>query len=161
MTNQSMREFLNISAALSDENRVRALLALRAGELCLCQITELLQLAPSTVSKHLSLLRQAGLVEARKQGRWMFYRIADPSHAALQWCVCCIACDPQVSDDQRRLKAILKQDPEDLCKRQGERRKCCSSAPATRAARKWPKDGLARLRAIRSSRTRPEPSPRA
>ena len=46
----SMREFLNITKALADENRVRTLLALRQGELCVCQITELLALAPSTVS---------------------------------------------------------------------------------------------------------------
>jgi ArsR family transcriptional regulator len=55
-----MREFMNITKALADENRVRTLLALRKGELCVCQTTEL-GLAPSTVSKHLSILYQAGL----------------------------------------------------------------------------------------------------
>ena len=58
-----MREFMNITGALADETRVRTLLALRKGELCVCQITELFGLAPSTVSKHLSLLFQAGLVD--------------------------------------------------------------------------------------------------
>jgi ArsR family transcriptional regulator len=61
-----MREFVNITKALSDSNRVRTLLALRKGELCVCQITELFGLAPSTISKHLSILAQAGLVESRK-----------------------------------------------------------------------------------------------
>ena len=70
-----MREFMNITGALGDETRVRTLLALRKGELCVCQITELFGLAPSTVSKHLSILYQAGLVEARKEGRWMYYRL--------------------------------------------------------------------------------------
>ena len=57
-----MREFMNITKALADENRVRALLALRKGELCVCQITELFGLAASTVSKHLfdSLPGRAG-----------------------------------------------------------------------------------------------------
>ncbi|GIW77819.1 MAG: hypothetical protein KatS3mg104_2882 [Phycisphaerae bacterium] len=50
------KPFLNITKALSDETRVRALLALREGELCLCQIIEMLGMAPSTVSKHMDLL---------------------------------------------------------------------------------------------------------
>ena len=68
-----MREFMSITKALADENRVRMLLALRDGELCVCQITELFGLAPSTISKHLSILYQAGLVESRKEGRWIYY----------------------------------------------------------------------------------------
>src|SRR5208282_6581214 len=70
-----MREFMAITKALSDPNRVRILLALRRGELCVCQITELFGFAPSTVSKHLSILHQAGLVESRKAERWVFYRL--------------------------------------------------------------------------------------
>lgn len=71
-----MEQFLAISKALGDENRVRTLLCLRDGELCLCQIVEVLSLAPSTVSKHVELLRQAGLVKRRKEGRWHFYKLA-------------------------------------------------------------------------------------
>ena len=63
-----MREFMKITKALADENRVRALLALRRGELCVCQITELFGLTASTVSKQLSILYQAGLVDSR--WRW-------------------------------------------------------------------------------------------
>lgn len=66
-----MFNFINITKALAEENRVRILLALEGRELCVCQIFELLDLAPSTVSKHLSILRQARLVEGRKEGRWM------------------------------------------------------------------------------------------
>ena len=51
------------------------LLALRGGELCVCQITELFGLAASTISKHLSILYQAGLVDSRKEGRWIFYAL--------------------------------------------------------------------------------------
>jgi ArsR family transcriptional regulator len=76
-----MKAFLDITAALSDPTRVRALLALREGELCLCQVIDLLGLAPSTVSKHMDLLHNAGLVERRKEGRWMYFRLPG-KHAA-------------------------------------------------------------------------------
>src|SRR5512136_2032622 len=69
----SMREVLAITNALADESRVRALIALTRGQLCVCQIAEFLQLAPSTVSRHLSILRQVVLVEYEKRGRWMYY----------------------------------------------------------------------------------------
>ena len=71
-----MWDFMAVTKALADENRVRMLLALQKQELCVCQIIELVKLAPSTVSKHMSILRAARLVDARKDGRWMFYRLA-------------------------------------------------------------------------------------
>ena len=64
-----MREFMSITRALADPNRVRMLLALQRGELCVCQITELFGLAFSTVSKHLSILQHAGLIQSRKSER--------------------------------------------------------------------------------------------
>jgi DNA-binding transcriptional ArsR family regulator len=141
----AMREILSIAGALADEGRVRALLALRGGELCVCQIVELLRLAPSTVSKHLSVLRQAGLVEARKQSRWMYYQIPRkpdaPVRRALDWVFEATRGQPETVQDQRRLKVILEEDPEELCRRQMGRSKCCSSAPATPAAARWPKVG--------------------
>ena len=72
-----MKEPLRVFGALSDENRLRMLLALRHGELCVCQLIELMGLSPSTVSKHLSILRDAGLLDSRKEGRWVYYRMAD------------------------------------------------------------------------------------
>ena len=85
-----MIEFLNITKALAEENRLRILMALKGEELCVCQLIELLELAPSTVSKHVSVLRQARLVEGRKDGRWIYYRRAGesaPSEAteAIAW----------------------------------------------------------------------------
>ncbi len=71
-----MTDLVNVARALADESRVRALLALRGGELCLCQIIELLGLAPSTVSKHMDVLFRAGLVERRKEGRWHYFQLA-------------------------------------------------------------------------------------
>ena len=118
-----MREILDIAKAMADGNRLRVLMALTSGELCVCQIVELLQLAPSTVSKHMSILRQARLVEGRKDGRWMYYRLPDrdapkAAREAVAWVRRSLAESPQAVQDQRRLQAILAMDPEDICKRQ-------------------------------------------
>lgn len=116
---------MNITRALADENRIRILLALRRGEVCVCQITELLGLAPSTVSKHLSILYQAGLVESRKEGRWMHYRLPDDGvpvavREAIDWVAKSLDGHPRVAEDRKALKRILKLDPAQLCKGQ-----CC------------------------------------
>ncbi len=63
--------------ALSDPNRVRVLKLLERGELCVCEIQNLLGLAQSTVSKHMKLLEDAGLVERNREGTWILYSLAD------------------------------------------------------------------------------------
>jgi ArsR family transcriptional regulator len=142
-----MREVLAITNALADESRVRALMALKRGQLCVCQIAELLQLAPSTVSKHLSILRQGGLVEAQKKGRWIYYSIPSRPDASvrrsLDWVQDALAEDVKIIEDARRLKGILKEDPEEICRRQLGKSKSCSSAPATPAEARWRKAGRA------------------
>ncbi|GMU20040.1 MAG: hypothetical protein AMXMBFR13_01410 [Phycisphaerae bacterium] len=146
-----MKELVAIAGALSDASRLRALAACLSGELCVCQITELLALAPSTVSKHLSILKQAGLLESRKEGRWMYYRLPDEPTPTVREALALVhrsmAEDRQSVADARRLKQILKLDPEALCQKQRADSACCSSAPATRAAARWPKGGLATSRA--------------
>lgn len=122
-----MLEILNITKALSDENRVRTLLMLTEGELCACQIIELLTLAPSTVSKHMSILRQAGLVEARKQGRWMHYSLAGKnaskeSQQVIRWVISNLENDPKIVEDRKRLQNLLKIDKGKLCRRQRKSR---------------------------------------
>ena len=126
-----MRDCMAISKALADEQRVRVLLALQRGELCVCQVVELLGLATSTsVSKHMSILKQARLVESRKEGRWMCcYRLAGDDapevvRQAMAWVADSLASDPQVLRDEKRLAAICTSDPHELCVAQesGERR---------------------------------------
>jgi ArsR family transcriptional regulator len=117
-----MREFMAITKALADENRVRMLLALRDGELCVCQITELFGLAPSTISKHLSILHQAGLAESRKSGRWMHYSLpgktaSTAARQAIRWAAEAVGKDPRVIADAKRLNEVLAINPEELCKR--------------------------------------------
>jgi len=71
-----MKDIIAIAKALSDENRVKALALLCNREICVCQIVAFLKLAPSTVSKHMSILKAAGLVISRKDERWQYYRLA-------------------------------------------------------------------------------------
>jgi ArsR family transcriptional regulator, arsenate/arsenite/antimonite-responsive transcriptional repressor len=118
-----MRDLMAALKALGDENRVRALVALGGGELCVCQIVELLGLAPSTVSKHMTILKQARLVDGRKEGRWMLYRLAtkDTSVEAkkLAALVSKLSADnPQMQEDANRLAQILKMDRDELCRKQ-------------------------------------------
>jgi len=118
-----MNDVLNITKALADGSRLRILMALRAGELCVCQLIELLALAPSTVSKHMSILRQAHLVEARKDGRWMYYRLADRGTAktvreALAWLQRHLGDTPEMAQDHKKLQKILRIDREVLCQKQ-------------------------------------------
>ena len=115
-----MHDFMSITKALADTNRVRILMSLKNRELCVCQIIELLGLAPSTVSKHLSILSQARLVEFRKTGRWIFYRLTDEDVStvvceALCWVQGSLQKDKLIKEDNNRLKTILKIDPEKLC----------------------------------------------
>jgi ArsR family transcriptional regulator, arsenate/arsenite/antimonite-responsive transcriptional repressor len=114
-----VREFLAITKALSDEMRVRALLALRQGELCLCQIIELLDLAPATVSKHMDMLVRAGLVERRKDGRWCYFRLASrqassAAQRALKWATDTLATDPLLERDAEALRKLRKVDLKEL-----------------------------------------------
>lgn len=116
-----MFNFMLITKALADENRVRVLFALKGRELCVCQIISFLGLAPSTVSKHMSILKQAGLVEDRKDGRWVYYRLAGDKtspevKAALVWVYQSLSKSEKIQQDIERLKEILKKDPKELCK---------------------------------------------
>jgi DNA-binding transcriptional ArsR family regulator len=118
-----MRELMAILKALADENRVRILLALRPEELCVCQIVAFLRLAPSTVSKHMAILKQARLVESRKEGRWVLYRLAQDRAATAAKQITdlvarLLADDPRAREDVKRLKQVLQQDRDALCRKQ-------------------------------------------
>ena len=118
-----MREFMAVTKALSDPNRVRVLLALEQGELCVCQITELFGFAPSTVSKHLSILHQAGLIVSRKTERWVYYRLPHkaapgPVRDALGWVHKSLSKTDEALADGKKLKKILATDLAEICRRQ-------------------------------------------
>ncbi|RPI06822.1 MAG: ArsR family transcriptional regulator [Ignavibacteriae bacterium] len=73
------REYVNIFKALSDPNRLRIVKMLAERELCMCEIREVLDLSNSTVSKHLTILRDAGLLLDTKDGKWVNFRLNDKS----------------------------------------------------------------------------------
>jgi ArsR family transcriptional regulator len=118
-----MRDFMAVTKALADPNRVRILLALRRGELCVCQITELFGLAFSTVSKHLSILHHAGLIQSRKTERWVYYRLPGSSapvavREALAWVKKSLAKTEEAAADAKKLNRVLKTGLAEICRRQ-------------------------------------------
>lgn len=65
-----------LSKALADQTRLRMLMLLAtAGELCVCELTEVLQLAQPKISRHLAILRESGLLQDRKAGLWVYYQV--------------------------------------------------------------------------------------
>ena len=114
-----MLKTLTIMKALSDENRIRALMMLKGGELCVCQIIEMLGLAPSSVSKHISILRQAGLVETRKEGRWVYYQRTDREAKTVReifdWLEKHLKDDKRILDDVKQLRRMQKMSKEQIC----------------------------------------------
>ncbi len=105
------REKVKIFKALSDSNRLRILKMLQSKPLCVCEITEILGLATSTVSKHLSILRDAGFLLEEKEGKWINYRLnARPEDERITsfltsldfW----IGDDEAILNDKKRLHSI-------------------------------------------------------
>lgn len=120
-----MRELLGITKALADSNRIRILAMLKAGELCVCQIVEVLGLAPSTVSTHLSILAGARLVDSRKSGRWVYYRLPDPSASetvrdCIDWVTDSLVDDTVVAADREKVARVISVCPEELCRAANE-----------------------------------------
>ncbi|MBU6411018.1 MAG: winged helix-turn-helix domain-containing protein [Verrucomicrobia bacterium] len=118
-----MIRFLAITRALADAHRVRILLALRRGELCVCQIGALFAFAPSTISKHLSILHHAGLIQSRKTERWVYYRLAGKPASgivreAIDWVHQSLGRTDEAAADAKTLKKILAADPAEIRRRQ-------------------------------------------
>ena len=101
MTIDPLHASVDSLKALAHPVRLRILSLLRGGELCVCQLTEVVGLAPSTVSEHLTLLRRAGAVVERKEGKWVFYALK--RGAAME--SLCQALWPQLEQDE-----VIKED---------------------------------------------------
>ena len=117
----ALRDFSGLARALGDQSRVRALIALKDHELCVCQLVELLGLASSTVSRHLAILSQAYLVDSRKQGRWVYYRRSGAEapaavQLALDWVDRSASDSPEAIEDHEKLESILACPVEELCR---------------------------------------------
>jgi ArsR family transcriptional regulator len=70
-----VQEFNNLGQAIADPTRVRILSALLRAELCVCELVDALEVSQSTLSSHLQVLRQIGMVSTRKEGRWVYYSL--------------------------------------------------------------------------------------
>ncbi|WP_035257026.1 ArsR/SmtB family transcription factor [Desulfatirhabdium butyrativorans] len=125
-----MERLLRITKALADGSRLRVVMMLaNHDELCVCQITELLNLAMPTVSRHMSVLQNAGLVKSRKDSRWVYYRLAEtfPSQC-MAWLQTELADAIEIEQDRKKLENILSYDLDELCKMQKKRRMCNARA---------------------------------
>jgi len=131
-----MRDFIRVMKALSDPNRVKTLKMLQHRVMCVCEIQAALGLAQPSVSKHLQVLAEAGLVRSEKDGLWVNYRLADggksPYAATLlgnlrHWL-------QQDSEIERLLGKLPKIQREEICKRQPTESRPESGGPPPIAA---------------------------
>jgi len=111
------RTHVRVFKALSDPNRMRIMKMVLERELCLCEVREILDLSNSTVSKHLTILRDAGLVLDSKEGKWVNFRINDQSsdpiiRSALKLVKESFSDDDHVKED---LKKARKVNRENIC----------------------------------------------
>lgn len=94
--------------AMSDETRLRILHLLSHGELCVCDIVNILGQLQTKVSRHLAYLKHAGWVVDRREGQWVFYALAEPAetvHRCLIDCIRgCFSSYPVMEEDLRKLE---------------------------------------------------------
>jgi len=104
-----MQRLLLIFKALSEETRLRILKLLENGELCVCDITEALNMTQPNISFHLGMLKEAGLIKDRKEGRWMYYslNVSDVFIRFLLLGVLERIDNKSVEEDKRRLMSLL------------------------------------------------------
>jgi ArsR family transcriptional regulator len=105
-----MRDLVSFYAALADPNRLRLLSLMRDGEICVCHLQGALQTNQPKISRHLAYLRKSGLVAARRDGKWIHYRLEKLDRARsniLAESLARLAAEPQIKKDQARLKQII------------------------------------------------------
>jgi ArsR family transcriptional regulator len=105
-----MRDFISFGQAIADPTRVRIIAALRRGELCVCELVDALEISQSTLSGHLQVLRQTGLVITRKDGRWIYYSLTDRKTALIEALFFHIqpdSVDPRLRRDSKRIERRL------------------------------------------------------
>lgn len=126
MMNQ-LDQLVQIHAALGDPGRFRLVAACLDAERCVCQLVALLDLSNAAVSRHLSILKAAGLLDARKEGRWVHYRLPDDPSPAVADTLAFIRAhaddDPAIAADRDQMDRIDAIEPVELCRMQREG--CC------------------------------------
>lgn len=118
MINHDLNAAVAVARALGHPARLRAVATLQTGELCVCQITEVLKLATSTVSLHLKELKRCGLVRERKDGRWVWIALSDdpPAREWIRIALNAAGSDPQLEEDARLVTELRALPVEALCR---------------------------------------------
>lgn len=102
--------------ALSDSTRLQAVLLMhQETELCVCELTEALSLSQPMISRHLATLRKTGVVEGRRHGQWVYYRLADNLPEWARQVVAATAADQMSLLEVPRYRLAVMQDRPDPC----------------------------------------------
>jgi ArsR family transcriptional regulator, arsenate/arsenite/antimonite-responsive transcriptional repressor len=105
----SMRDLALFFAALSDQTRLRLLNLVQNQEICVCYLQDVLNTNQPKISRHLAYLNRAGLVEARRDGKWTHYRLAkldDERRKLLSQTLVCLGREKQIAKDSEKLKSV-------------------------------------------------------
>ena len=118
----SLRDYEMVMKSVADPTRVRILKALEAGEMCVCQIVAILELGQSTVSKHLFLLKMAGLVKERQEKKWVHYSLDGSegvpyARKTLNTLKGWLNDDPVIGRDRKREALAREIGPAEICER--------------------------------------------
>ncbi len=105
-----MQNLVNVFKALSEETRLRILKLLEHGELCVCDIVAALDMAQPKVSFHLNVLKEAGFLKDRKQGRWTHYSLDDSDFFRRFLLMSVLERIPKdaLTEDRKRLMAFVR-----------------------------------------------------
>ena len=112
-----MRELVKVFKALSDKNRLRILKMLQRKKMCVCELAAALGITQPSVSRHLSLMKDAGLVGDKRNGPWIDYELCEEKMNQYAHIIQChlkgwINDDPDVKNDLRKIKSLKR---EELC----------------------------------------------
>jgi DNA-binding transcriptional ArsR family regulator len=117
-----LRGYERVMKSVADPTRVRILKLLEGGEMCVCQVIAVLEFNQSTISKHLFLLKMAGLVKERREGKWMHYSldgsVGSPyARKMLQTLKGWLNADPVIERDRKREAIAREAGPMEICER--------------------------------------------
>jgi ArsR family transcriptional regulator len=119
-----MKKLSSVFKALSDETRLRIVKLLENGELCVCHIVAAVDMSQSRISFHLKILKEAGLVKDRREGRWTHYRLneSDLFKRLLFLSIAERVSGEEAANDRQRLEALIASRPQEFA---GMAAECC------------------------------------
>jgi ArsR family transcriptional regulator, arsenate/arsenite/antimonite-responsive transcriptional repressor len=123
-----MKNMLTVFKALSDETRLRIMKLLEGGELCICKIMEITEMKQSRVSRHMGILKNAGLVVDRREGKWVHYSLnSRPAHGCCEQVIAvlerCVKDHDVIVEDRAKLRKLLDREKKGLWRPKGKESK--------------------------------------